>query len=102
MKKYSQKKLLEIFEKNGVTVAPILDISDLITHPYIKDREILINLDTKEDGQIPMHNVFPRLSKTKGKIKREAPQIGQDNDNILSEIGYSRNEINLLKKQKII
>ena len=49
-----------------------------------------------------MHNVFPRLSETKGKINREAPQLGQDNNDILSEIGYSKNEISILEKSKII
>ena len=102
MSKYNQKELLEIFEQNGVTVGPVLDISDLVEHPYIKDREILINLNTKVDGEIPMHNVFPRLSETGGKIKREAPQLGQDNNDILSEIGYSKNEISILEKSKII
>ncbi len=102
MSKYNQKELLEIFKQNGVTVGPVLDISDLVEHPYIKDREILINLNTKDDGEIPMHNVFPRLSETGGKIKREAPQLGQDNNDILSEIGYSKNEISILEKSKII
>jgi len=102
MSKYNQKELLEIFKQNGVTVGPVLDISDLVEHPYIKDREILINLNTKDDGEIPMHNVFPRLSETKGKINREAPQLGQDNKDILSEIGYSKDEISTLEKNKII
>ena len=102
MSKYDQQELLEIFEQNGVTVGPVLDISDLVEHPYIKDREILINLNTKDDGEIPMHNVFPRLSETSGKIKREAPQLGQDNNDILSEIGYSKDEISILEKSKII
>ena len=102
MSKYNQKELLEIFEQNGVTVGPVLDISDLVEHPYIKDREILINLNTKDDGEIPMHNVFPRLSETNGKINREAPKLGQDNKDILSEIGYSKDEISTLEKNKII
>ena len=102
MSKYNQQELLEIFEQNGVTVGPVLDISDLVEHPYIKDREILINLNTKYDGEIPMHNVFPRLSETQGKINREAPQLGQDNKDILSEIGYSKDEISTLEKNKII
>ena len=49
-----------------------------------------------------MHNVFPRLSETGGKIKREAPQLGQDNNDILTEIGYSKDEISILEKSKII
>ena len=57
---------------------------------------------SKDDGEIPMHNVFPRLSETNGKINREAPKLGQDNKDILSEIGYSKDEISTLEKNKII
>ena len=102
MLEHNQLDLLKIFKDHGVTVGPVFDISDLIDHPYIKDRDILVNFKTKKDGIIPMHNVFPRLSFSKGKIRREAPKIGQDNNLILREIGYSVEKIAKLRKKKII
>ncbi len=102
MIKHNQSDLLQIFKKQGITVGPVLDISDLIDHPYIKDREILINFKTEKDGIIPMHNVFPRLSVSKGEIKREAPTIGQDNNDILLEMGFTKKQISVFKRDKII
>jgi crotonobetainyl-CoA:carnitine CoA-transferase CaiB-like acyl-CoA transferase len=34
-----------------------------------------------------MHQVFPRLSDTPGTIRTPAPEIGQDNAALLSELG---------------
>ena len=43
IKKYSREEVLKIFSKEGITVGPVLDISEIIEHPYIQDREILID-----------------------------------------------------------
>ena len=102
MKRYKRDKLLKVFNQNGVTIGPVLDISELVNHPYVKDREILVNLKTKNDGEIPMHEVFPRLSKSKGKIRREAPKLGQDTKKILNEIGYEKKQIKQFFKNKIV
>ena len=102
MIKHKRDKLLETFSKHGVTIGPVLDISELIDHPYIKDRGILVNLKTKSDGEIPMHEVFPRLSKSKGSIRTEAPKLGQHTKNILKEIGYNKIEIQKFFEQKIV
>ena len=102
MKKHKRDDLLKIFKKNGVTIGPVLDISELVNHPYIKDREILVNLKTKNDGEIPMHEVFPRLSKSRGRIRREAPKLGQDTKKILKEIGYNQKQIQELFKYNIV
>jgi len=102
MIKHKRDKLLKIFSKNGVTIGPVLDISELIDHPYIKDREILVNLKTKSDGEIPMHEVFPRLSESKGTIRSEAPNLGQHTIKILKEIGYNKIQIQKFFKNKIV
>ena len=102
MIKHKRNELLEIFNKHGVTIGPVLDISELIVHPYIKDREILVNLKTKSDGEIPMHEVFPRLSKSKGSIRSEAPDLGQHTIKILKEIGYNKTQIQKFFKIKVV
>ena len=88
---------LVYFESQGVTVGPICDISDLIDHPYIRGRGVLQDFADKDLARLPMHQVFPRLSDTPGTIRTPAPEIGQDNAAILSELGYdaaAQNELN--------
>ena len=55
-----------------------------------------------EYGNILMHQAFPRLSKTPGKIRNSAPSLGNDTDAVLREIGISENHIQMLRKNKII
>ena len=102
IKKYNREEVLYIFSKEGITVGPVLDISEIIEHPYINDREVLVDHYNKEYGNILMHQAFPRLSKTPGKVRHSAPLLGGDTDNVLKEIGISAKQIQMLRKNKII
>ena len=102
IKKYNRDEVLNIFSKEGITVGPVLDISEIIEHPYIHDREVLIDHYNKGYGNILMHQAFPRLSKTPGKVRHSAPLLGGDTDDVLREIGISDKQINMLRKNKII
>ena len=102
MKKYKRDDLLEIFSKEGITVGPVLDISEIIEHPYVIDRQILINHFNSEFGNIMMHQAFPRLSKTPGKVTNSAPSIGENTNEILKEIGITPAQIEQLRKKNII
>ena len=102
IKKYNREEVLNIFSKEGITVGPVLDISEIIEHPYIQDREVLIDHFNKEYGNVLMHQAFPRLSKTPGKIRNSAPSLGDDTDFVLKEIGISEKQIQMLRKNKII
>ena len=102
IKKYNREEVLNIFLKEGITVGPVLDISEIIEHPYIHDREVLIDHFNKEYGNVLMHQAFPRLSKTPGKIRNSAPALGDDTNVVLKEIGLSDKQIHMLRKNKII
>ena len=75
------------FEKENVTVGPVCDIADLVDHPYVKSRGILVDVPDEEMGSTPMHDVPVRLSRTPGAIRRAAPKLGQHNAEILGEVG---------------
>jgi len=38
-------------------------------------------------GELPMHNVVPRLSRTPGVMRRPAPGVGEHTAEVLAEIG---------------
>ena len=102
IKKFDRDPLLKLFSEEGITVGPVLDISEIIEHPYVLDRKILIEHYNNNYGNILMHQAFPRLSKTPGKVKSSAPSIGENTNEILKEIGLTKSQIEKLRKNKII
>ena len=102
IKKFDRDPLLKLFSEKGITVGPVLDISEIIEHPYVLDRKILIEHYNNNYGNILMHQAFPRLSKTPGKVKSSAPSIGENTNDILKEIGLTKSQIEKLRINKII
>ncbi len=92
----TQAELLEIFEKADVTVGPVADIAQLIDHPYINDRAIIVDVPDDALGRLPMHNVIPRMSGTPAALRTAAPELGQHNFEIYSELGLGQSELDRL------
>lgn len=71
----------------GVTVAPVMDIGDLMESEYFKTRGVVIDgPDPDGVGSVPMHAVVPRLGGTPGGISAAAPGLGQHSREILQEL----------------
>lgn len=98
----TQAENLELFDRAGVTVGPVCDAGDLASHPYIVEREVIVTLPDPEMGELPMHNVVPRLSDTPGAIRSPAPELGQHNVEIFGAIGVDRGELEELKRLGIV
>ena len=77
---------LKLFEAAGVTVGPICSVLELLTHPYTLGRQVLVEVEDKDLGSMPMHNIIPRMSESPGGFRRPAPSIGEHTAEILAEL----------------
>lgn len=68
---------LDYFAQHEVTVGPIHSVDTLAQDAHVREREVLLEVPDTELGSITMHNVFPRLSRTPGTIRHEAPMLGE-------------------------
>ena len=84
----TRAEALEKFDRDGVTIGPIMDVADLDADAYAAEREALIEVPDAEmpDGWLPMHGEVPRLSATPGILRNPAPKLGQDNDALLAPL----------------
>jgi crotonobetainyl-CoA:carnitine CoA-transferase CaiB-like acyl-CoA transferase len=82
----TQAENLALFEAADVTVGPVCSIDDLLGHPYVVGREAIVELDDPDLGNLPMHNIVPRLSRTPGTFRRAAPRVGEHTEEILHEL----------------
>ncbi len=86
----TQEENLAIFEAAGVTVGPVCSVADLIDHPFVRGRQAIVEMEDRDLGSLPMHNVIPRLSETPGGFRRPAPRLGEHTVEILEELNGSK------------
>jgi crotonobetainyl-CoA:carnitine CoA-transferase CaiB-like acyl-CoA transferase len=70
--------------------------------PHVIAREILVDLPDSEMGQLPMHNVIPRLSATPGRLRRPAPSLGEHTAEVLGALGLDRTAIAGLARDGVV
>lgn len=101
-RKRTRDENLAFCAEAGITVGPICDAADLEHHEYITGRDVLVKVEDDDLGTISMHNVFPRLSETPGALRTPAPEIGDHNEALLSELGYDADALEKLAAEGVI
>ena len=87
----------KLFEGTDVCYAPVLSINEAKDHPHMIDRNNFIEVE----GVIQPAPAPRFSSDDKAEIKK-APEIGQDNNDIMKEIGYSDEEIKKFYENEVI
>lgn len=98
----TRDEAMEHFTRADVTVGPILDVSELVEHPYLASREVLVSYPDPETGALPMHHVSPLMSATPGAIHSPAPALGEHTQEMLQELGYGAEEVEALRAQGVL
>jgi formyl-CoA transferase len=88
----------------GVPAGKIYRAADMLADPHFQARESLIEIDHPRWGRLPMQNVFPRLSRTPGAVRRPASQaVGQDNAEVYGQrLGLTAADLAELKAAGVI
>lgn len=98
----TQEEALAYFAKADVTVGPVLDIAEIVEHPYVRERGVLVEYPDAEIGSLPMHHVSPRFAGTPGAIHSPAPDLGQHTAEILGGLGLTGGDVERLREEGIV
>jgi formyl-CoA transferase len=63
---------------------------------------MLLMQQTRAGENIMVPGIVPKLSETPGSIRSSAPDLGEDTDSVLTELGLSTEQIRNLRDRKVI
>jgi len=85
--------------KHQVPCERVYNIRDMAEDPHYRARENFIEWDDPVFDRVKGTGIIPKFSRTPGKVVSGSPTLGQHNDDILAELGYSPEEIARLKEE---
>ncbi|SUA59094.1 Formyl-coenzyme A transferase [Oligella ureolytica] len=97
---YTREEALKIMRDAGATVGPVYDIEDAVDDKHFIERQVIINIEDDDFGQLPMHNIVPRFSHTPGVWRHQAPKLGEHTQEILEEFDVSSEIIDNITKNQ--
>ena len=85
-----------------VPVGRVYTAKDILEDPHYQARGMLLKQQTRDGYVVDVPGIVPKLLGTPGSVRSSAPQLGDDTDAVLAEIGFSSNDIAALRGRKVV
>jgi crotonobetainyl-CoA:carnitine CoA-transferase CaiB-like acyl-CoA transferase len=73
-----------------IPFGPVFDMADIAADPHFKAHDMVVELEQPgSPTRVAVAGVPVRMSRTPGKVRRRAPLLGEDTDNVLAMIELS-------------
>ncbi len=90
---------LTSLEQKGVPCGPVCDMLQALSDPQTIAREMVVEVPHSSLGQVKTLGLPVKFSETPGQVRSGAPLFGEHSRQILSEHGFSADEIDALEKE---
>jgi crotonobetainyl-CoA:carnitine CoA-transferase CaiB-like acyl-CoA transferase len=93
---------LETLVAAGVPCGAVRDIPEVLADPQIDARAMIAAVEHAAAGTVRVLGVPLKLSETPGGVRSAPPLLGQHTDHVLQELGMSAQDIDGLRRRKVI
>ncbi|MCC2632897.1 MAG: L-carnitine dehydratase/bile acid-inducible protein [Ramlibacter sp.] len=93
---------LKVLEGASVPAGRIYTVADIAADPHYAARGMLQEMRLDDGEPLTVPGVVPKLSRTPGAQRRNAPRLGQDTDAVLHELGLTEEQIAGLRSRGVI
>jgi crotonobetainyl-CoA:carnitine CoA-transferase CaiB-like acyl-CoA transferase len=98
----SRGEWFSILSKNEVAVYNVNSLDEIANDPQLKHRQMVVDVTTPEGKKVKQVGIAIKLSDTPGKIKNVGDKAGESTTAILTELGYTQEEIKTLLAEKVV
>ena len=102
VQRHSAQEWLDMLTTAGIPCGPIKNVSGALADPHVAARGMIVELEHPLLGSIKSLATPIHMSSTGLTYRHHPPQLGEQNAEILGEIGYGSSEIESFEEQGII
>ncbi|NML46413.1 CoA transferase [Ramlibacter sp. G-1-2-2] len=95
-------EVLQALDTAAVPAGRIYTVADIVADPHYAARGMLQQVRLDDGELLTVPGVVPKLSRTPGGHRRNAPRIGQDTEAVMRELGLTEEQIAGLKQRGVV
>jgi formyl-CoA transferase len=95
-------EVLAALDAAAVPAGRIYTVQDIANDPHYLARGMLAEVQMKDGSLLTVPGMVPKLSRTPGLHGRNAPDLGQDTDAVLAELGITSEQIQAMRLRGIV
>lgn len=92
-------QMLETLNGAEVPASRIYSAEDMLSDPQFLAREMFLSAKLPDGKPFKMPGIVPKLSDTPGGVDWVGPKLGEHNQQVLSSLGYSSEQIAALRRE---
>lgn len=99
----TNEELLEVLLEAGLPAAPILNVAQVARDTHFRDtRQMYADVEHPQIGEVRITNQGIKMTRTNPHIRGCAPTLGQHTEQVLSDLGYSREQLEAMRAGGVI
>jgi len=99
LQRQSTAHWLDVLDRAGLPVGPILSVPEMLEHPQTLAREMVVETEHPKAGRVRSLGLPVKFSETPGAVTRPAPLLGEHTYEVLYEAGYTTFEIDRMVEE---
>ena len=100
--KLTVTEVLAALDAAAVPAGRIYTVQDIANDPHYLARGMLEEVQMHDGSLLKVPGMVPKLSRTPGLHRRNAPNLGQDTDAVLAELGITAEQIQAMRLRGIV
>ncbi|MQG69843.1 MAG: CoA transferase [SAR202 cluster bacterium] len=92
-KKFTRAEVEERFDANGLPPGAVYDLQEVFEDPQVVHNDMVIEADHPVYGKVKLTGFPVKLSDTPANLRRSPPTVGEHNEEVLGELGYTDAQI---------
>lgn len=93
---------LGLFSTKDLWCAKVQNFDDLMTDPQVAHNELIQTIEHHKAGTVKVIGIPIKFSETPGAIRLNPPKVGEHNEEVLSGLGYSPQDIEGFVREGVI
>ncbi|MFF4597282.1 CaiB/BaiF CoA transferase family protein [Amycolatopsis sp. NPDC001319] len=98
----SLDQALKALEEQDLLAAPVNDYPHLFEDPQVLHNELVVTAEHPHAGTVKLVGPPVKLSATPARVRNAPPTVGQDNEQVLSGLGFTSTEVARLQETGVV